>query len=194
MFGPVSEYPARRYMKAFLGHLLNLHRCFNGELGPAWVENERRRKSGMSILPSLPVFDFDPDIPIRELLWDTDLASTRAGGRSLYSRLARLPTDQRAAEIESLNAALRERGRRQTGTAVSLDAFDTLESLAAEGVGIGGVLRIAMTGIERLSRRSPRADAALAHLSGAMDRSGGRAELHFLSRVQRVASFKKERI
>ena len=194
VFGPVDEYPARRHMKALLGHLLNFHRSFNAELGPAWVENERRRRAGTSIVPSLPLFDFDPDIPIRELLWDTELASTRAGGRSLYCRLAGLPADERVAEIEKLGAALRRRGRRQTGTSISIDSLDTLATVAGEWMGVAGIFRLAMKGMERLRKRSSRIDTAMARVSNAMDRDGTRQELHFLSRVQRVASFKKERI
>lgn len=194
VFGPLDEYPSRRHMKAFLGHLLNLHRCFNEELGPAWMENERRRKAGESIVPPLPLFEFDPAIPIRELLYDTGLPSTTAGGRSLYSRLARLPTDERAAEIEKLSAALRELGRRQSGTSIRLDVLDTFTSLVAGWMGVGSLIRIVKVGMERSRRQDTRIDAAISRLSTAMDRDGSRQELHFLSRVQRVASFRKERI
>ena len=194
VFGPLNEHPAHRNMKGFLGHWLNSHRCFNAELGPAWVENERRRMAGKSIVPPLPLFEFKPAIPIKEVLWDTQLASTRGAGRSLYARLSSLPTDERAAEIEKLSAALREQGRRQTGTSIHLDVLDTLESVAAEGIGVGGLLRMARMGMERLRRKSAQADAALARVAGAMDRKGTNAELHFLSQVQRVAEFRTERI
>ena len=194
VFGPQNEYPARRHMKAFLGQLLNLHRCFNEELGPAWAENEMRRNAGRSIVPPLPLFDFDPDIPISEFLYDTSLRSTRVGGRSLYARLACLPSDERAAEIEQLNAALRELGRRQTGTSIRLDSLDTLASLAADTMGVGSLIRIVKSVMDWARRRDVRMDRAMAHLTGALDRDGTRQELHFLSRVQRVASFRKERI
>ncbi len=193
VFGPLNEWSAHRNMKGFLGHLLNLHRCFNAELGPAWVENERRRNAGKHIVPPLPLFDFDPDIPIREYLWDTGLASTRAGGRALYARLAHLPTDERAAEIEKLNAELRKHGRRQTGTSISLDLLDTL-AMAITGMGGASIVRIATAGMERLRRNSAGVDAAMARVSGLMDPVGTKVELHFLSRVQRVAPFRKERI
>ena len=193
VFGPL-DYPGWRNMKAFLSHLLNFHRCFNAELRPAWVENDRRREEGRSIVPPVPLFDFDPAIPIRELLEDTALPSTRAGGRALYSRLARLPVDERAVEIEKLSAALRAQGRRQTGTSITLDALDTLASVAAGLVGAAGILRVMMKGMERLRRESARVDAAMARVADAMDREGTNAELHFLSRVQRVASFRKERV
>ena len=193
-FGPLADYPARHNMKAFLGHLLNFHRSFNAELAPAWVANERRRNSATSMLPSVPLFDFDPDIPIAELLSDTELVSTREQGRSLYARLAGMPANERGAEIERLNTALRDRNRRITGTAVSLDALDTLSSAVSDFAGVGGILRVLRMGIEKARRRSRKLDVAVARVSGAMNRTGMESDLSFLSRVDRVASFKKERV
>ena len=193
-FGPLSENPARHNMKACLAHLLNFHRSFNAELAPAWLANERRRNSVTSMVPSVSLFDFDPDIPIAELLSDTELVSTREQGRSLYARLAGMPANERGAEIERLNAALRERSRRMTGTAVSLDELDTLSSAVSDWVGVGGILRLLRMGIEKARRRNKKVDVAVARMSSAMNRTGMESDLSFLSRVDRVASFKKERI
>lgn len=194
VFGPLDEHPAQLNMKAFLGHLLNLYRCFNEKLGPAWTKNERRRVAGERILPPLPLFNFDPAIPIREFLDDTALSSTRAGGRSLYERLASLPAHERAAEIKKLDAELRRLGCKQTGFSISLDTFDTLTSMA---LGIGGVEKIFRYGklaMEHARRKSAGIDQLMAQLSRAIGRNETSQELHFLSRVQRVASFRKERI
>ena len=193
-FGPLSEYPARHNMKACLAHLLNFHRSFNAELAPAWVANEQRRNSATSMVPSVPLFDFDPDIPIAELLSDTEMVSTRQQGRSLYARLASMAANERGAEIERLNTVLRERNRRMTGTAVSLDVLDTLSSVVSDFAGAGGVLRVLRMGIEKARRRSKRFDVAVARVSRAMNRTGMENDLSFLSRVDRVASFKKERV
>ena len=194
VFGPLDERPAQLNMKAFLGHLLNLHRCFNEKLGPAWTENERRRVAGESILPPLPLFDFDPAIPIREFLDDTALPSTRAGGRSLYERLASLHTQERAAEIKKLDAELRRLGCKQTGFSISLDTFDTLTSIALGIDGVDKIFRLGKWAMERVRSQNAWMDKMMAQLSSAMDQDGTSQELHFLSRVQRVASFRKERI
>ena len=196
LLGPLSEPRPRHLMKAFLGHLLNFHRAFNADLGPAWLDNERRRDNAMTILPPVPLFEFNPAIPIAELLWDTGLPSTRQDGRSLYARLAAMSPDERKDEIARLSAALRQRGRKMMGAAVKLDALETLGSFAAEsaGMAIGSFLRLGKVGIERLRRRDERVDTAIGRVSKAFDRTGARGELSFLSRVDRVASFKHERV
>lgn len=196
LFCPLSEPRPRRRMKALLGHLLSFHRAFNADLGPAWLENERRRDNARTILPSVQLFETDPDIPIAELLWDTALPSTRHQGRSLYARLADMSPDERKAEVERLNAEMRRRGRRMTGTEVKLDTLGTLRSVLADTVGlpVGTLFRLGRVGIERLRRRDRRVDAAMAHVSSAFDRAGARGELSFLSRVDRVATFRKRRV
>ena len=175
MIGPLGEYPVLRNMKAFLGHLLNFHRYFNENLGPAWLENERRRMAEESLIPPFRLFDFDPAIPIREFLDDVGLPSTRAGGRSLYARLACLPAHEHATEIEKVDTELRKLGRKQTGYSISLDTFDTLTSMATEISGVGNIIRFGKWTVERVRKKSTWMDKKMAQLTSAMHQDGTRS-------------------
>ena len=48
-------------------------------------------------------------IPMQEILEDSSLGSVRDKGRGLYARLAKLPPNERAEEVEQLKTAFRAR-------------------------------------------------------------------------------------
>ena len=197
VFGPTSEPEANRNLKALIGNLLNLHRHFNMELAPAWLDNEKQRIAGVTSVPSLPLFSFKSSVPIEEFLGDIRKSSTRTSGRALYARLAHLPKDQRADEIDKLCAELRKQGRSPIGLSISLDVADTFASLIplffdTVVPGIGGFSRLAQRGVDEARLRSANADKAIERVTRALDRDGSRSELHFLSQIQRVAGFREE--
>ena len=193
VFGPVSEDRALHRTKLFLGQILNFHKCFNAVLGPEWTENERRRASGVTIVPSVPLFEFDAAVPMAELLEDTRLRSTRDYGRTLYARLAAMDADERAAEVERLNAVQRQRGRRKGGVLLSLDTLASIGTALADAAGVGffGLARFLL---EALRQKNSQVDRLADSMAGKIDPTGKRAELDFLTRVDRVASLKRERI
>ena len=94
---------------------LNFHRSFNENRAVAWLNNETELAYGMEMVPTVPLFEFDKSIPMREILEDSTLASVRMRGRGLYARLAELPLRERRSEVERLNELLRTRTRKQSG-------------------------------------------------------------------------------
>ncbi len=196
IFGPLDEPVSYRLLKTEIGRHLNFHRHFNYEFVASWIENELRRASGSRILPPLPLFEFDKKIPIQEILADSSLGSTRAKGRSLYGRLVELPPEERQQEIDNLEAALRSQGRRKSGTLVDFDALDTgcaVASLLLDFVfpPLAGVKNFGTRLGGRL-RRIDRIDRLVTHLEKI--RSGHRQDLDFLSRISRVATFRRDRV
>gem|GEM_PF-4289421 len=112
-----------------MGDVLNFFRSFNIRIAAAWVGNVERKEARKLLLPPLPLFEFDPEIPIEEILAATDRPVMRNRGRALFSRLADMTEEQRADEIRNLNAALRRHGR--PAGVISLDNLDTGISLAS---------------------------------------------------------------
>ena len=164
----------------------------------SWIENERRRASGSKILPPLPIFEFDKKIPIQEILADSRLGSTRAKGRSLYARLVELPPEEHQQEIDELESALREQARRRSGTLLDLDKAETIVSGASvlwdfTCLPFGGLKRLGGQLIEEL-RRAHKIDQMMMQLENTLNCVGRNQDLDFLSRISRVASFRRERV
>lgn len=198
IFGPLDEPHGYHFLKSAIGRHLSFHRCFNRDLVGSWVDNELRRASGSKILPPLPLFEFDRKIPIHEILDDTKLASTRAKGRGLYSRLVELPPEERQREIDDLVSMLRRKARRKSGTLVDLDLADT--GLATAGLlldfvfpPLAALRNFGPKFIERL-RRIKKVDQLVAHLEDILSRDGRNQELDFISRISRVAHFRRDRV
>ena len=154
----------------------------------------------------MPLFEFDRKIPIQEIIDDSTLGSTRAKGRSLYARLTELPPEERQKEIDDLVSALRKQARQKSGIVVDLDTLETPETLETviswTLLLMGGFSLPPLTGTwclgkqatEKLRRRSPQIDQMIAQLENAFDGGGGNQELDFLSRINRVATFRRERV
>ena len=85
-----------------MGDALNFFRSFNIRIAAAWVGNVERKEAGRQLLPPLPLFEFDPAIPIEEILAAADRPVMRNRGRALFTRLVDMTDEQRFAEIEKL--------------------------------------------------------------------------------------------
>ena len=115
----------------------------------------------------------------------------------LFSRLADMTEEQRVAEIESLNAALRRYDR--PGGFISLDTVDTGISLAPMAYGfvyppLAGLRALAGQLVD-LSRRSPAVDRLFEAIqTDLFPTSGKKRELDFLSSINRVASLKVTKV
>ena len=206
IFGPLNEPDSYHLLKSAIGRLLNCYRNFNPNSAASWARNELRRANGGEILPPVPLFEFDRKIPIQEIIDDSTLGSTRAKGRSLYARLTELPPEERQKEIDDLVSALRKQARQKSGIVVDLDTLETPETLETviswTLLLMGGFSLPPLTGTwclgkqatEKLRRRSPQIDQMIAQLENAFDGGGGNQELDFLSRINRVATFRRERV
>jgi hypothetical protein len=198
VFGALDEPGAITASATALGQEMNFYQSFNTSVAAAWVGNERRRADGVEILPPIPLLEFDPKIPIAEVLEDGALSSTRVQGRALIKRIADLPQEARQEEVNRLVDALRLRGRRREGAVFTLDNLDTGVALGSL-VGhftyppIAGVAH-AMAPVLRQLRRVPAVDRMLQILAEDLLKPGSNQDLEFLSRISRVAQLRRPKI
>jgi hypothetical protein len=200
-----TVFPARGEPEGYssimniMGDSLNFYRSFNTRIAAAWAGNEERRMRGISIMPPLPLFEFDGDVPIAEFHDATSLGSTRAKGRALFSRLAELPVELRQEEIDHLSAELRKKKAREGGHLIS---FETLEDVGPAVELIADVTLPPFFAVKNVARRIREAcrrnrnvDGLVQHVEADLFKSVGRnQDLDFLSRIDRVATFKKTRL
>jgi hypothetical protein len=199
VFGALDEPAGMTPLMTTLGRELNFYRNFNTSIAAAWVGNERRRADGVQIVPPIPLLDFNPKIPMTEVLDDSALYSTRAKGRALFSRLAELPVEARDAEIDALVDRLRNVSRRRENTVLSFDNADTaiaLGSIFASFVypPMMGLAHLGRPLVERL-RRIPAVDRMIQTVAEDTAATfGTNQDLDFLSRINRVAQLKRARV
>ncbi|USI75367.1 hypothetical protein [Sphingopyxis sp. USTB-05] len=196
---PATDEPeGYQTLMAGIGEELNFYAGFNRRIAASWADNQERRARGATIVPPIAMFEFDITIPIAELLADTALGSTRGAGRALVTRLADLPDELRDQEIERLKARLRGKGRWHPKKLISFDNADTglaIASLFGSFVypPLAGIGNMVAPLIESL-RRQPGIDQALVRLrEDTQAIFGGNQDIAFLSRIDRVASFKTTR-
>ena len=195
-FGTIDEPSVYHALKSVVSVHLNFHRCFNPSLVESWMDNETRDTNRDPIVPAVPLFEFETAIPIGEILKDTVLRSTRAEGRGLYARLVELAPEERQAEIDQLSLALRA-STRTSNSSIVLDVANIGTSVVGLfGVpfppifGLGKVVRPTL---ERL-RRIPVVDDMISRLEEKINRSSRKQEIDFLSRINRVATFRAKRV
>jgi hypothetical protein len=197
-----TVFPSREEKEGFhhlanaMGDSLNFFRSFNTRIAAAWVGNVQRKEAGRLLLPPLPLFEFDRAIPIEEILAATDRSVMRNRGRALFNRLAEMTEEQRAIEIQTLNAALRTYGR--PGGIISLDTADTGISIASAAFSfvyppVAGVLALGRQLVE-LGRKHPAVDQLFEAVQVDLFPKGKKRELDFLSRINRVASLKTTKV
>jgi hypothetical protein len=193
--GEAEEYSS---LMNVMGNALNFYRSYNTRIAAAWVGNEKRREARVGIMPALPLFEFDPDVPIQEFHEATALGSTRTKGRALFSRLAELPSKLRQEEIQRLSAELRKQKARESGHLVS---FETLEDVSPVIELAGGIAappffaaKNVIQRIREVCRRNKNIDQLVQKVEADLFSSvGSNQDLDFLSRIDRVATFKKTR-
>ena len=185
-------------LMSMIGGDLNFHRGFNTAIAATWAANERRRADGVTVMPALPIFDFE-HVPIAEFLEDTRLGSTRRSGRALMSRLSDFSGEQRENEVRRLVDELRRLERNKSRRLLSFDTVDTGISLAAIMASftyppIAGLLGLGKPIVEHL-RINPTIDRFVDDfLTGAQPLARQNRDLDFLSRIKRVAQFKRQTI
>ena len=194
-FGTIDEPPLFHALKAVVSKHLNFHRCFNLSLAESWMDNETRDVNRDALVPAVPLFEFEAAIPIGEILEDTALGSTRAKGRGLYARLMALAPEERQAEIDQLSFALRALTR--ASKSIVLDVANIGTSVAglfgAPFPPIFGLGTVGRPTLERL-RRIRVVDDMISRLEEKIRRSSRKQEIDFLSRINRVATFRAKRV
>ncbi len=198
LFGPLNEPQYFTHLKFWIGRHLNFHSNFNERNHSMWRENEERDASGQNTLPSVQLFEFDKRVPIQEILEDSALGSDRLRGRGLYRRLAELPLEERHCEVERLNGLLRKLSRKERNGEIALDITDVGISaaeflMALFAPPVSTIRRLSKPMIEK-ARRNRSVDTVIMKLEDKMLNTSDAKDLHFLSRVSRVASFRVDRV
>jgi hypothetical protein len=181
-----------------VGDGLNFFRSFNTRIAAAWVGNEERKAEGVSIMPPIPLFEFESDIPMDEFVNAVGFTSTRAKGRALFGRLAEMSMEERDEEIRRLSKELR-RHASERGSLISFENLDTTASIAGLIFGIpfppvAGLKAIVLQ-LRELARKNKLVDRLVQALEAdTLQTFGKNQDLDFLSRISRVASFKKSRL
>ena len=198
VFGPIDERTVYYRLKSLLGAHLNMHRNFTPEAASSWIENELRKQNGTELLPAIRMFEFDRRVPIREILKVTSIRSTQIRGRSLYTRLSELNGAEREKEIEKLDTEMRKLSTRKSGWLIGLESVDTVVSFASV---TGGFYWLPFIGLYNLGtrtleglRRNKKIDDMMSNLEDRIVKDPQRKELDFLSRIERVACLRRERI
>lgn len=192
------EPPGLVTLMNIMADALNFYRSFNTRVAASWVGNEDRKAAGKLAMPALPLFEFDPRVPLAEFLDATRFASTRSKGRALFGRLSELSDEQRDAEIERLETELRKRLR----ASETLISFENLDTLASIGSVLFQVVYPPLAGLRALgsqlkeaARKFPAIDRLIDDLAQDLfSTSVENREIDFLSRINRVATFKKDRV
>jgi hypothetical protein len=180
-----------------MGDALNFFRSFNTRIVTSWIANEDRKAARKTVMPPLPLFEFEPGVPIQEFIDAVKLSSTRKKGRALFGRLAELPEEDRADEIAKLDTELRKRFRHSA--IILFETFDTAASIAGLIFGVpypplAGLRQIAIQ-IKEAARGNPIVDKLIQRIEEDLfSGHGNNQEIDFLSRINRVATFKKNRI
>jgi hypothetical protein len=199
-----TVFPSRNEPSGFpalmnvIGDLLNFYRSLNTRIAASWIGNETRKAKRELAMPAFPLFEFEPGVPIREFLDEFCLPSTRNSGRALFGRLMELSGEEREHEVQRLEREMRAR-LGASDSFICFENFDTLIAIAGLLFGfpyppVAGLRDIGTQLIE-MARKNPSIDRIVSHMEAELfGKVGQNQEIDFLSRVSRVASFKKDRI
>lgn len=195
VFGPIDEPTFYYQLKSVLGGYLNLHGNFTGALAESWIRNEQEKRNANQTLPAVQVFEFDRHVPIREIIDDVSLSSTRKQGRSLYARLADLGLEERSQEVIRLNSRLRDISRNKANRIVDFGTFETVGSFLVP-FPFPPIMELFDIGNKALARlrRSRNIDELISRLESKMQRDSSKVDLSFLSKIDRVARFKSDHV
>lgn len=181
-----------------IGDRLNFYRSFNTRIAAAWAANERRKEEKRIVVPPLPLFEFDADIEIKEFIEATSLGSARRKGRALLTRLADLPIEEREDEV----ARLATQARRLRGREAGLFSLESLEDAGPITDLVAGTSAPPFFAMRNLIRRIIQLrdrSASFDRIMDAVERelnplARKNEDLDFLSKVDRVAQLKRQRI
>lgn len=175
-----------------MGERLNFYRSFNNRISAAWAANERRKIEKKTILPAVPLLDFNDDVSVQEILKITEPSSSRLRGLSLISRLSEMSQDEQKVEIERLSAGLAELTGKQAKRSRKLLYADAAVNIGAYAVGASlfpfSPAFLLVKEILKAAQKAPTLDKIISELELAFEEKvGSNSDLTFLSKVSRVA-------
>lgn len=187
VFGPIDEPTLYYDLKSVLGSYLNLHENFTGTSAESWIRNQQGKRATGETLPAVQVFEFDRFVPIREIIDDVSLRSTRKQGQGLYAQLADLSEEERTQEIVRLNSKWRDIRRNDANKVFDLGTLETAGSLASLFTTfpfppIMGLFEVGRRALARL-RRNRKIDDLTGHLEHKFLSDSSKVKLSFLSKI-----------
>jgi len=193
-----------RFIQQLIADRLNFYRNFDSAITAAWARNERRKENARALLPSLPLFEFEDDIPLKEIENAAALTSTRRKGRALVGRLADLDVSARAAEVARLAAELRKLRAKEAGI-FSLENAEDVSSIVSAVADVAGATVLGLPPVVASRSVFGRLTGALRqwkpadHLLDAIEHdlassTKSAEDLDFLSKVDRVAALRRPRV
>jgi hypothetical protein len=174
---------------------LNFYRSFNTRIAASWAANERRKEEQVPIVPAIPLFDFHPRAPLKDLIAATSFGSVRRKGRAMMTRLSQLPPEDRRLEIDRLCQEMYELGGRRARRSFIVDSL-------SDGMDIGSTIWSAslppirpmwhfLKRTVELARRAPALDRVIDAIEQDLrDQLGRNSDLDFLSKISRVAELR----
>lgn len=204
LVSPDGQADGHRFIQQMIADRLNFYRSFDVAVTAAWARNERRKEDARRLLPALPVFEFDVDVPLSEIEAAAGLASTRRKGRALIGRLANLDEAARSAELSRLAAELRKLKAKDAGV-FSLETAEDLGSVVTAAGDVVGVATLGLPPVVASRNLFGRLTAALRQWKPAddfldaiehdlADQRKSSEDLDFLSKVDRVAVLNRPRV
>ncbi|MCV0423918.1 MAG: hypothetical protein K5905_00450 [Roseibium sp.] len=181
-----------------IGDRLNFFRHFRRGISARWATNERRkRKESATLLPPLPLMTFHPAATVDDVLAYTSQTSLRRKGRSLITRLAELPEEERRQELDRLERELYEDKLGKRKWLDRRDVLDLSAPLVSAGTGLPLTTFLGawdmLQSILRVARRAPALDRLVEVVEEAIsDKVQINDALSFLSKMDPVATIRKE--
>jgi hypothetical protein len=172
-----------------MGESLNFYKSATMADIKDFAANKATLKSGILPISPIDVIDLSNIASIAEFeaLFDS------AASKRLMETLAALPADKRAKKIEFYNQQV-EAGKSKA--AVKGEIIDLTVDVLMEGLGtvvpfLGIVLSLFKIGKGRLTHRLPKINKITAKLEEAFHGDGDSANIHYLSKINRVARIKQ---
>jgi hypothetical protein len=143
LIAPLNQPNGWSFLSELMAQRLNFYRSFDTRIAAAWVGNEMRKEERRWLLPGIPLFDFDSEVSLRDIVAATRGLSTRRAGRALVARLADLSGDKQQAEIRELVCKFRGELGGQENKQLVLDSLKEGSSLVTDvlvGIPVLGAL------------------------------------------------------
>jgi len=179
-----------------MGDRLNFYRSFNTRIAAVWASNERRKEKREIVLPPVPIIDFSRHASIEDIIIYTSQGSVQRKGRALITRLANLPEEERAAEIDRLQTELYQLELKRDRRQATLRWLDTTSSLVTFAMDISLFPFTAGWTLIKLVLDRARKAPALDRVIDALEQQLTEVvqinqDLDFLSKISRVAALRE---
>lgn len=182
------------YYVSAMGELLNFYKSASTTHFQAFIKNKQKLNSGIPPISPIDIIELNDYIPITELE-EVLSADTVTKSKKLMEHLAELDEDERSKKILHYNQQIekliskkkKNAGVIDLGSNILTDTAGALSGFAPLGTAIS-LLKLSGKGI----RKSLPLVKNIAHkIEDALNRDTDKANIHFLTRINRVARLKR---